>query len=795
MALAHVLILGLGGLLVGIPILLHLLMQPKPKSYKFPALRFVKQMQSSNQRSLNLRHWLLLLLRCLLLLVLAAALAKPSTVSSAFGNWLGVGIGGVLSLLVGLLLMYALVWSKPANLPLAIVVGLVLALLLSYTGYTLRSAISKDSRHILADQQAPVGAVILVDNSPRLGYRRENRTLLEKVQDHGRWLIGQLPLNSKVAVMESGDEYPFFSVDVSAARKRLNTLDLNFSAEPIPASLEKAIQFLADTEFERKEIYVFSDLSRVSWTHLGDSLSRALQQHPDVNLFVIDAGVVEPQNYSLGELSLSGSSIPLQGELELNTQVRAIGKGSDLLLKLFLEKPDPARPVREDGKTLVPEDHWTRVTNVVVDDNAIVSSKLVLQDDLSEGVHHGWIEIEGGDSLGIDDRRYFTIEVRPSWPVLIVHPFDVRPDNLSVALETADDMFQVKTIAQADLAGEPLSDYSAVFLLDPTPITDPLWRILQDYVEAGGGLALFLGSNALNPSKQPDASFRSEAAVSVLPGVLARDWYRKQGDRFLAMENLTHPIFRKFRSQASRGIWQPFPIYRHWEMDLDPGDAAVQVVARFTNGLGAILERNLGGGKVLCMTTPITEPVRPMDRDSWNELFNSGRGKRIWPAVLLVSEIAEYLASSNRDRLNLLVGQSVTLYNDINTMPSEYRLFSPRDEEPVRIASADNFLRYKFTDTPGNYRLKGQFQDQTLLRGFSVNMSANATDLSRLQQEELTELLGEDRFQLAQEREEIVRQQGTSRLGQEFYPVLALALALLLALELIMSNRFYKQVN
>ena len=306
MALAHVLILGLGGLLVGIPILLHLLMQPKPKSYKFPALRFVKQMQSSNQRSLNLRHWLLLLLRCLLLLVLAAALAKPSTVSSAFGNWLGVGIGGVLSLLVGLLLMYALVWSKPANLPLAIVVGLVLALLLSYTGYTLRSAISKDSRHILADQQAPVGAVILVDNSPRLGYRRENRTLLEKVQDHGRWLIGQLPLNSKVAVMESGDEYPFFSVDVSAARKRLNTLDLNFSAEPIPASLEKAIQFLADTEFERKEIYVFSDLSRVSWTHLGDSLSRALQQHPDVNLFVIDAGVVGAAELFVGGIEPVG---------------------------------------------------------------------------------------------------------------------------------------------------------------------------------------------------------------------------------------------------------------------------------------------------------------------------------------------------------------------------------------------------------------------------------------------------------------------------------------------------------
>ena len=50
---------------------------------------------------LQLRLYLLLqvsftkLLRCLLLLAVAAAFARPSTVSSAFGNWLGVGLGGV----------------------------------------------------------------------------------------------------------------------------------------------------------------------------------------------------------------------------------------------------------------------------------------------------------------------------------------------------------------------------------------------------------------------------------------------------------------------------------------------------------------------------------------------------------------------------------------------------------------------------------------------------------------------------------------------------------------------------
>ena len=796
MAVAHMLILGLGGLLVLVPIVLHLLMRPKPKVIKFPALRFVKEMHSSNQRSLNLRHWLLLLLRCLVLLAVAAAFAKPSTVSSAFGNWLGVGVGGLLCLLVIPILIYALVWSKPANLPLSIIAGAILALLITYTGYTLKSATSEDSSHILADQQAPVGAVILVDNSPRMSFRRENQTLLEKVQDQALWLIKQMPLSSKVAVMEIGDDYPFFSVDVSAAQKRVETLDINYAAEPISGSLELAIEFLVDSDFERKELYLFTDLSESAWIDTGDDLQNLLEQHPDVALFILDSGVEDPQNFSLGALRLSASSIPVNGELQLETEIRSKGPGAELLLKMYLEKPDLTRPVWQDGETLVPEEYWTRITNVKVGDDTTTPCKLILQDELVEGVHHGWVEIEGGDSLEVDDRRFFTIDVQPSWPVLIAHPYDVTPYNLSVALETAGGMFNVRTVPQDKLAGEPLSDYSAVFLLDPRPIPDALWtNILQPYVEAGGSLALFLGANALSRDKQPDESFRSEAATRVLPGPLGRDWFRKQGDRFLSMENLSHPIFSAFRSQASRGIWQPFPIYRHWEMDIDPNDPDVQIVARFTDGVGAILQRDLGEGRVICMTTPITEPVRPENRESWNELFNSGRGKTVWPAVLLVSEIAEYLASSNRDRINLSVEQSVTLFNDINVMPSEYRLFSPRDEEPVRVASAENFLRYKFTDTPGTYRLKGKFNDQTVLRGFSTNMSPDITNLTRVDLDDLTNMLGEDRFQLAREREELVRQQGTTRLGQEFYPVLALSLGLLLALELIMSNRFYKKVG
>ncbi len=790
MALAHALILGLGGLLIAIPIILHLLMQPKPKALQFPALRFVKEMRQTNQRSLNLRHWLLLLLRCLLLLAVAAAFARPSTSSSDFGNWLGLGVGAVLSLFVGLLLLYALLWSKPANIPLAFIVGLVFALLLAYTGYTMRAAFNTEAKHILADQQAPVATVLLIDNSPRLSYVRENESLLEKVQDQGRWLISQLPLNSKVAIMESKVENPFFSVDISAARKRLNTLDINYASEPLPDSLQQAVKFLSEkTDFERKEVYVFTDLTRVSWNTSGDSLRLALEEHPEVSLFVFDVGVEDPQNFSLGELKLSATSVPINGNFEIETQVRSNGEGGEFQILMKLEQEDLTRPFRQDGKTVVPERHWISDRSVQVQSNSIASVNLEMQEQFAEGVHHGVVEIRSGDALAVDDRRYFTIEVRPSWKVLVAHPRGVNPRNMTDLL--AGGAFDVTTIPQQDLAGERLSEYSTIFLLDPTPITDPLWRTIQEYVELGGSLGVFLGQNA-SRGREPDAAFRSDAAADVLPGRLVRDWFRKEPDRFLSLGNMTHPVLKEFRPMASLGIFQAFPIYRHWEIDYGQ-DPNVEVIARFTNGLASLLQRNLGQGKVICMTTPITEPASPQDRASWNELFNSGRGPQIWPGCLLVDRVASFLASGNRDRVNLGVGQSVVLQNDTSQLPLEYRLFTPRDEDPVRVSGEQGLVRYKFTDTPGHYRLKGLVQDEKpTVRGFSVNMPGETTDLMRIDPESLDDLLGEERYQLARDRDEIEQQQGTTRLGQEFYPVLALSMALLLALELIMSNRFYK---
>src|SRR6185369_10301662 len=69
----------LGGiLLVGIPIVLHLVMRRESQKLIFPALRFLQRRQTLNQHRLRLRHLLLLALRCAIIALLAFALARPT---------------------------------------------------------------------------------------------------------------------------------------------------------------------------------------------------------------------------------------------------------------------------------------------------------------------------------------------------------------------------------------------------------------------------------------------------------------------------------------------------------------------------------------------------------------------------------------------------------------------------------------------------------------------------------------------------------------------------------------------
>jgi hypothetical protein len=190
------------------------------------------------------------------------------------------------------------------------------------------------------------------------------------------------------------------------------------------------------------------------------------------------------------------------------------------------------------------------------------------------------------------------------------------------------------------------------------------------------------------------------------------------------------------------------------------------------------------------MTTPISDPPRPEGRPLWNELAT---GEEAWPCFVLVNEMMLYAVRSGQTRLNLLAGETAVLPNDPAEFPERYQLFTPLDQ-PQDLLARDGRVTVRFTDQPGAYRLRGQ-KGGPLVRGFAVNLTSDSSDLTRLPPERLDEILGAGRYKIARSQDEIDRAVGIDRIGSEFYPLLVTLLAMVLGMEHVLANWFYRRTD
>jgi hypothetical protein len=652
-------------------------------------------------------------------------------------------------------------------------------------GHTMLSVVRQQAPFALGNREAPVAAVLLLDTSPRMLYRYNNQTRLERAREIARWLIRQLPAESDVAIVDARFRSAAFAVDVGAASKAVDAVDVTYLPATWKSLIEESMRLLQQNNKTRKELYILSDLTLPTWQDVLDgSLAQALNSAPEISLQVIDVGVESPRNDAVVDLQLSGQLLSNGSPLEVQARIAHSGAATSRTLRLLLESQDPSGPILVDGQLQLPPAtvRGKQTVELERDSAQVVKFNLAA---LELGTHHGYVEVEGDDNLPLDNRRYFTVHVRPPWPVLVVAPQDAISQFLTETLapyefrETGRARFTCTTIRPEQLADQPLRDYAAVALLDPAPMPDTTWQSLRQYVERGGGLALFLGRNASEASE-----FNSAAAAELLPAPILRQWRDEDGLQ-LAPRNFDHPVLSVFQDLRSTVPWSAMPIFRHWVVG--PLADGSRVVLSFSNNKPALLERRIGEGLVSLMTTPISEAEANNQRP-WNRIGNSLDS---WPFLVLVDRLFLTLVRSNTALLNCSVGQTARLpWGGVGT--ERIPLLTPRGDWQ-EVTASDGEIRVLLTEVPGAYRLKVP-ADTPTPHGFSANLPAEASRLDRVTQDQLTTALGQDRFRLAHNEQEIVREIDQARIGREFYPLLLPVLVLMMLLEYVLANRFYRTV-
>jgi len=700
-----------GALLAAVPIVLHLLMRPRPRRLEFPALRFVRRGREANRRRMRLRHLLLLASRVGVIVLLAGAMARPSIRPP--------GAGG------------------------------------RTTG--------------------PVAAALVFDTAPRMQYRHQNQTRLDEAQELARWIVGELPDESQAAVLETRPSSAVFQVDLGAANERIQRLQTSAVNRPLERAIDDAITLLVDSDRPRKEIYVFTDLSRSAWQVSSPRrLQERIERLAGGGIYIVDVGVDEPRNVGLGSLALASERITTSGTIDVEVDVFGEAASDTCAVELVLTSVVPPEKRSQRDVTLEPG----RSTRVELSAGG-----------LDVGTHQGEVRIVGGDALAADDVRYFTVEVAPPARVLLVAP-EPAEDNAflmeqalapSLLARTGRARFECAVISPSELSSVSLSQYQAVCLLDPAPLDAKIWARLSGYVAQGGGLAVFLGRRAT-----PVKSFNQDTAQELLPAELSRQVRRPDGDAFFTIDRPDHPLWNRFRRLSQNVPWQQFPVYRYWQVD--PATDEASVLARYSDGGPALLERTLGQGRVLLMTTPVSD-VDPKARP-WNVLPT---GFEPWPFVMLVNEAMLYLVGDVDTRLNYMAGQTAVLPTDAEARWSTYVLSVPgSDSFRQTIDRGRQAIVVAATDRPGNYRVRAGGVAEGIDRGFSVNLDPSATDLARLEPSELEGLLGEDAYAVVDEREDIERRVSRGRVGRNLDGPLILLLVLVLAVEHVLANRFYR---
>ena len=628
----------------------------------------------------------------------------------------------------------------------------------------------------IIDQEGPVAVACVVDTAPRMLLRQENRTRIDEVQDIASKLFEKLPPESKIAIVDTGDGGVSFSPSAVVAANRIERLRAGASSVNLATAMNDAVRLLESSDIGRRELYVFTDLSHGGWEQPVQADWDTL--HPSVNLVFIDVSATHPQDFMLESLELSAERLTVGSPLNVSVTTRRVGPESARSVAVEFQDQEGGF-VRRGEKPVVWKDGEEQEVRFEIN-------------GLEPGVHQGRVLIEGGDGLPADDSIEFTVDVGPPTRVLVASPEPVGTTGLifveAVApfplVSAGRSKFTVTLDSFDHLEKASWSDFRSIVLIDPPPLPSRTWEMLHEWISKGGGLVVWLGPSAGKP-----VDFTSAESESVLGGQIKRVWRSPDRSNYFAPSSLDHPVLAAFRRVGDSVPWQDFPVFRHWEFQPtsendDVESSAAIALASYRNGLPALFERILGKGRVVIVTTPVSQSAD--DPQAWNQLAT---GFEPWPFVMLANEILEYVVETP-DSLNIKSGEVARLRLQRHDLPTATVRTPLGDTFPVAIDQQQGAIAVSATRQPGNYRIRSGGKTGGFVKGFSARLPKSSTDFSRLKDDELPLMLGVDR-RIVLDTESLDRDVMNYRVGAELSGWLFLLAAGLLALDWWMSNRFY----
>ncbi len=630
--------------LTAVPILIHLLSRQRFRRIPWGAMRFLRDAERENRRRVRFEQWLLVLLRCLAMALLALLIARPFVRPELLAALLGDG--------------------------------------------------------------GRIHRVLVLDDSASLGFRDGPAQEIDRLKRSAsrllEWMQQAAPGDLLTVYVTSAPDEPLIAGEPLRETALRDVLDRLGRVAPgsTPARPRGLIERIAaalreDTTTQAAQVYLFSDFQRSDW--LGfDAESGSIfaplaeLEEKSPRLFLVASGVTQRDNVALASVSLerpqSIAGLPALVDVTVRNGTRSA------LRELRVQAQVDAAPLAPATlETVDPGGSGRTMLEVTFPD---------------EGFAELNVSLSSQDGFAADDVLRQAVHVKPALAVLLVNGQpDADPQRDEVHLlrsalappGTFSSGIRVEVIDPVELESTPLDRFECVFLCNvPAPPPGAV-DTLERYARAGGGIVFFLGDQVGELETWNRLLYADGRGLLPLP--LADIWKRAaENEPVSLLRTEPHPVtalfpaggealsesvrFHGFVRTAEPAAARPpqsEPPPADGEEQREPPGAGPEpaVLAHYTDARRspALVEKRFGRGRCLLFTSTVD-----LDWNDWARVLDGSY-------VVTMLELAHYAARRDEAAPAFEAGSPLTVSLSLDRYEPRAIFRSPAypGEPPVEV--------------------------------------------------------------------------------------------------------------
>tara|TARA_B100000575_G_C23140700_1_gene663720 strand:- start:2039 stop:4186 length:2148 start_codon:yes stop_codon:yes gene_type:complete len=410
---------------VGLPLLLHLLKLKKAKKLSFSTLQFFKALEQTTLRRIEIKRWLLLMLRMLALACLAIVLARPFLPPNSFG---------------------------------------------------------------IANQNTSVVHAIIIDNSPSMSRIGPQGPLLEQAQTLALEMIDNGQDRDQFVIQNTSGPALFNHLSESAsARVRAQEINIQKGGDYLITRYAELVELIQNAPFAQKNIYFITDGQSNSLAPLVEYLSQLNESttgneaiRPTIPTTIVALADTRVQNTYVSKVKLSSNLVSINIPSELFIEVHNASSIPVANQSLTLEFNN--QHVGQYTLSLEADESRTLNFEIIPSSTEANTGLLILEGD------EFTLDNKRAISLFIPDQRNILWLEEAGTPLGPRSPLELVIQTLSNTQNPSSSNFNIIKRTLDSWDEQELKKFDAVIIQGLTQIPDGLVNSLLPWVQNGHGL-------------------------------------------------------------------------------------------------------------------------------------------------------------------------------------------------------------------------------------------------------------------------------------------------------------------